>query len=262
LTIILAGVLRQLAYLNEFTVFVLMGVVAIAVAWLLLRGQTAGAPAHGEASLRERFGPHIDYARWAVPTSALTWAPANLPYLVLPIWGGLSTSGDFRALTTLVMPMLQTNYALGQMLLPGFSRHRGRSVLVRTVRTAYVGTVGLALMFWVAIAVAGTPLLEWLYGGKYSGVSEQIIVIGALPILTGVVTVQQALIRARQQPRLVFWAYAAATLSSVAIGTPLTYWFGLRGAIAGVLVSYGVLAAILWRVSSINDDQGRADEGS
>ena len=242
---VLAELLHRVHRLDVLTAFLILGFVATILDWVLLRDACARPLLGGTEQFAHLFRPHLAYGRWAVPTSALTWVPANLPYVMLPIFGGLQASAQLRVIFTLAMPMIQTNYAFGQMLLPVFARHRSAPDFRRHVRLALAGIVGLSLGFWMVLAIAGQSILSWLYAGRYTEVGPYLILIGAFPVLNGVVAVQQGILRAHERPRLVFWAYAVASLTAVFAGFPLVYLLGLGGAVGAVLISYTALAIVL-----------------
>jgi O-antigen/teichoic acid export membrane protein len=145
----------------------------------------------------------------------------------------------------MTMPMLQTNVALGQILLPIFAVERERTGFGRRVWIALAGIVGLSLACWLVLGLLGPQILDWLYAGRYTHLARMLWLVGLLPVLNGLVAVEQGVLRAQQRPRLVFWGFAAASAVSVTGGVAVTYTHGLAGAITGILAAYLVLAATL-----------------
>ncbi len=94
-------------------------------------------------SLRSIAAEHWGYSRWALATNVVGWLPANLYFLVLPVWYGLEATGGLKALLNLAMPVLQANVALATLLVPAFSALNGRPRLRSAVLLA-AGGLGAA----------------------------------------------------------------------------------------------------------------------
>src|SRR5205085_4013273 len=67
---------------------------------------------------------HWRYGRWAIASSAISWFPGSIYYLLLPAWLGLDATAGLRALMNFIMPVLQAIAALNMLLLPMLVRDR------------------------------------------------------------------------------------------------------------------------------------------
>ena len=79
-------------------------------------GWMAGVP----AVARE----HLRLGRWSSGSVLLSWIGMNVPYLFLPVWGGLEAAAAYRALSNLLLPVL----VVGRR---GRSDHPARSLRTR-----------------------------------------------------------------------------------------------------------------------------------
>jgi len=95
---------------------------------------------------------------------------------------------------------------------------------------------GGSIAYFVVIILLRRVLLHWLYADKYSQVASLVAWVGLGMVLRIAATAQAILLRALQSPYRVFVAYGAVGVGAVIVGVPLTWSFGLNGAVwAGVL---------------------------
>jgi O-antigen/teichoic acid export membrane protein len=184
-----------------------------------------------------------------VASALVAWFPDNVYYAVLPAMSGLEGSAALRALINLINPVLHTLAALSAVLIPTLVRHRDRSGIAgmtRTIKTLLALLVPASLAYAAVLLWFRSALFQVFYNGnyrEYSGVP--VLLVGAIPIAVGVVMVLGAGLRAVERPDSVFWAYVAASLSTLFIGLPLSHRLGVVGAAAGMLISSCVAALSL-----------------
>ncbi len=246
--LVLAGcfVLYQSAQLTAASALGLMALASlVAAAWLLFRLGVSPLARHEPALLREVAREHWIYGRWAASTGVLKWLPGNLPFLLLPIWVGLEGSGALKALLNLIMPMAHINGALTLLLLPTFVRARDGGRLGAHILTASGLLVLGTGLYWLALGVGGELLIGWLYDGQYTQYATLLWLIGALPVMASVVNVLGAGLRALERPDKVFWAYVGSTVAALTLSVTLIYWFGLAGAVAGLITQKGVEVVLM-----------------
>jgi len=126
-------------------------------------------------------------------------------------------------------------------LIPTLVRHRGRSGITGMTRTM---KMLLGLLIPVSVAYLATlwgfrlALFRIFYGGNYREYSGlPILLVGLIPIAAGAAMVLGAGLRAIERPSSVFWGYVAASVSTVFLGLPLAYVWGVAGAAGGMLIS-------------------------
>jgi O-antigen/teichoic acid export membrane protein len=115
----------------------------------------------------DMFLQHVRYCRWAVGTETVNWLIANGPIVVLPIWFGLSASGEFRVINLLFMPLFQIASAMTTLLLRGFTSSKADARDPATViKFFWMLLAGAALYSLVALAL-GRTLVPMLFGARY-----------------------------------------------------------------------------------------------
>ena len=250
---ILIGVLfllRKSNQLTPVTAFLGMGLAGlVSAAYLLVRlGFHWPLTPHG-LTLRAVTGDHWRYGKWAVASAVVAWFPDNIYYAILPAMSGLEGSAALRALINLINPVLHTLAALSAVLIPTLVRHHDRSGIAgmsRTMRALVALLVPVSIAYTAVLFWFRSALFQAFYNGnyrEYSGVP--VLLVGTIPITGGVIMVLGAGLRAVERPDSVFWAYVAASLSTLCIGLPLAHMLGVVGAVAGMLVSSCVAAISL-----------------
>jgi O-antigen/teichoic acid export membrane protein len=84
-----------------------------------------------------------------------------------------------------------------------------------------------------------------LYAGKFDGLAPILFLMALLPVFTGIGCIMSSALNAAEKPKLVFLAYLCSAVSTVVLGIPLVMYFGLRGAVYGMLVSGGTFSGAL-----------------
>jgi O-antigen/teichoic acid export membrane protein len=250
---ILIGVLFLLHGHNQLspvTAFLGMGLAGmVSAAFLLIRLGFHGQSSHDGLTLWGVTEDHLRYGKWAVASAVVAWFPDNIYYALLPAIAGLEGSAALRALINLINPVLHTLAALSSVLIPTLVRRldrHGIGGITRTMKGLLALLVPTSMAYAIGLWWFRTALFQVFYDGKYreySGVP--ILLVGAIPIVVGVVMVLGAGLRALERPDYVFFAYVAASLSTLCVGLPLSHMLGIAGAAAGMLVSSTVAALSL-----------------
>lgn len=258
LGVIVGGLVIEEWVVGSLSVEVALGLIGLAsvaaALWIYVRLDLPEAkpPAPGfRAEVRKQ---HADYGRWAAPTGLMEMGHGLLPFLLVPIWGGLEAAGALRALFNLILPMIHIYGALGDLLMPTFVQANERGTLRRTLAIALSGLVSAACLNWVLLGFFGPDLIVLLYDGQYLEYASLCWLLGALPVIGTVVAVLLALLRAMEMPRIVFRARAMAAAMAVTVGVVLIYKFAVMGAIASSQLALGtetifmtVAAWSIWR---------------
>lgn len=242
-----AYVLYRGGWLSGSSAFIVMGCSSLAVSlWLGIRLRIKLPPLRDEL-IRDAFGRHLNYGRWAVVNQGLNWLPQYFVYLVLPVWGGLTAVASFRALMNLVSPVLQFSWALSNLVLPAFVRARakGRGALDSRVRDSLIiFTLGPALC-WLVLGALHQPLVSWLYGGRYTENAGLLWLLGLSPILLGVKMVMGYAVKSFERPDWLVPAYALPAVVAVILEAGFVYMWGLTGAAWGLLISQAFTAVVV-----------------
>ncbi|MEL6443731.1 MAG: hypothetical protein AAFY55_10255 [Bacteroidota bacterium] len=243
LGVVLGGLFVEEWLWGHLTVEVALGLIGLAsvaaAIWIYVRldlPEREPPPASFRAEVRKQ---HTDYGRWAAPTGLMEMGHGLLPFLLVPIWGGLEAAGALRALFNLILPMIHIYGALGDLLMPTFVQANERGTLRRTLAIAMGGLVAAACVNWVLLGVFGADLIVLLYDGQYLQYASLCWLLGALPVIGTVVAVLLALLRAMERPRIVFQARAVAAAMAATVGVALIYKFAVTGAIASSQLALG-----------------------
>jgi len=152
----------------------------------------------------------------------------------------LKEVGDLKAMYLVVAPVDQIFIALSYLFIPAlaarYAAKRTGDLLSLWKRYA-LATVGVTGFFAVSIRVLGKPVMHVLYAGRYDGMVPYLFVLALLPLLMGVGnTINNALI-ATERPKFVFFAYLCSAAATFLGGIPLVLYFGMWGAVYGMLLS-------------------------
>jgi len=198
-----------------------------------------------KALARDAAAKHAHYGRWTIAGGLVGFVPAYVYYLILPLVADLQQSGALRAMTNLVMPLLQVNLALCILLLPRLVRCRGTAQFARTARNALLVLVGASAAYYLFIAVFHEPLRRLVYGDKFQEYSSLLLLIGLQPILTAATGVLDVVVASHERPDYVFYSCLAAAIAAVTVGAALTWKWGVAGVAIAVLINFSVHLVVI-----------------
>jgi O-antigen/teichoic acid export membrane protein len=200
--------LDALSAVTALTAMAAASVVAGTATLLRLGMGPRGAPPD---LAREALKVHWDYGRWAASTAAAGWVPTQVFFVLLPLVGGFAATAQLRAMTNLIMPMMNVVTALGFVVLPlQVARHGDRRAF-RRLNLTFAGVfLAGALLYWGLLVGWGEAIVRAVYGGQY---------LDQLPLLAIVALVG---------------------------GSLLTWAFGVQGAAAGMLAATATSAGLAW----------------
>ncbi|MGC1371938.1 MAG: hypothetical protein WA824_07365 [Candidatus Sulfotelmatobacter sp.] len=240
-------------WLSPFSAFLIMGLAAlVSCAVMVVQLNSALAPATGRPNLRQTWGKHWEYGRWALGTCVVGWIPNYIYIPLVSSFSGMAAAGELRALMNLAAPVLQTYAALSMLFLPYAARVQGESTPEATSRLnrrlAALFVAG-SVVYWAILIPLRYPIFHLLYAGKYTE-SAYLIPLFALETTIWSASLGPAiLLRAMESPQSLFIANGAASGVAVLIGIPVTRYFGLQGVICSMIAAnflYVVVAFILF----------------
>jgi O-antigen/teichoic acid export membrane protein len=251
--LLIAGGLFALNFIHIVSTLSVMLCMAVASAaaglWLMSKLCGASLPETDQAgppAPSTVLAAHWNYGRWAIATSILMWVPLNFYFIVLSGWVSLEASASLRALTNLVLPLLQANAALSALLLPPLVVRAGNpAAFKKLLRSSLILFFAGATIYAVLLGTFGRPLVHLLYGGKYDGAANLIWLVALLPILDGIVVVLASALRSMERPKLVFWANLGAAGCVLTLGIWATSAWGIRGAALGMILADLLAVAVL-----------------
>jgi O-antigen/teichoic acid export membrane protein len=247
-----AVALRQCGRLSGSTGFFAMGLAGlVSDVFLFHRLGFRWRGVSGNLRLKHVWSDHWSYGRWAVASALVSWFPQNFYYALLPAKTGLEGVAALRALTNLINPVLQTLAALAAVLIPVLVRYHQQGGIAKVRKTMRMltfllipGSTAYLLVLWLGRSL----FFQFLYAGKYEDYKTWPLLLTALvPIAVAISIIAGSALRAMEKPELIFWSYAASTVSAIAFGLPLTLHSGVLGATGALLISSAVAAvATVW----------------
>jgi len=249
LLVLVAGclLLRLTRLLSPFSALVLWGVAGLSSGlWIQRRLRAVASGGEGAALSRgEVFDDHWRYGRWAVASSGLSWIPGQLYYILLPSFAGLQAAGTLRAVSNLVVPITHFNEALNSLLLPALaSAAPTKTRFHKFLAAGVVVFVGGSLAYGAVLTAFREPVIDWLYHGRYREAAGLVPLMSLIPVAAALSAVLGSALRAREQPRHVFWGYVASSVVTGTAGIWAMLQWGLRGAAGGLLLSSTVTVAM------------------
>lgn len=240
-------VLKSFQRVSVLSAMLVMGCAgALAGLWLMKRLRTLNPHGADVPDRRSVLTAHWGYGRWALLTGVLVWVPLNFYFVVLSTWISLEASATLKALTNLVLPLLQVNAALSAVLLPLLVTRVGdSSEFRRLVDHSLILFVAFAVPYALVIGVFGRSLVNLLYGGRYHATTRMMWLLALIPILDGVQAVLACALRSLQQPKQIFRAQLLAAACVLAVGTAATGALGVIGAVGGMVLASLLAAAML-----------------
>ena len=188
---------------------------------------------------------HWRYGRWACATSILMWVPLNFFFIVLSVAVSFQASASLRALSNLVLPLLQVNAALGALLLPAMVTHiQDRVKFGRLLRLSLTLFASGAVIYSLTLGTFGRALVPLLYSGRYQLNSDLLWLLLLIPVLDGAMMVLSSALRSLQKPNRIFWAHLAVASFVLVVGVSATKSAGLWGA-ATVIVMAEFLGVVI-----------------
>lgn len=270
----------RLAALSSIVYFVLVLVGLTALAQVhhltLFSGFTVVAAAGAIVGLfmlaqLDRLSPRVDqvtsvarthwtYGRWAVANALLMWVPLNFFFVVLSVAVSFESSATLKALSNLVLPLLQANAAFGTLLLPALTARASESKeFNKLLRLAATFFLAIAVAYAAFLALFGHSLIHVLYGGKYDSAVKLLWLLLFIPIIDGITVVFASATRAHERPDRIFWAQLAITVFVLTAGVFASRTFGLAGAAAAIVAGnfMGLVILILSQYSTVSISPAR-----
>jgi len=235
--------------LNGFSTF---GIVAISwiVAGAFRRKSLPGFSRAGTFSevTPDHWAEHWKYARWVLATAFVFQLTTQGYYWLVAGFISVKEVAELRAIHILVTPVDQICIALDLLILPlmvlryASKRH---AELVSLWKVFGLLNLSITGAYAVSIWIAGRVVLHSLYAGKFDDMSALLSILVLLPIIMGIGNSVNVALKSMERPDLVFRAYVASGVATFVLGVPLVRYFGLKGAVCGILTSASVYTIVM-----------------
>jgi len=232
------------------------GLASLVVAWWLkLRLSRFHRPSVATLSLADVATSHWSYGRWALGSGLFGWVPGNLVLLAMPLWHSLDDVATLRVAMTLIMPVLQAEGALAALLTPALVRARLSGQLRSTAKRALTIFFAFSLLYVPLVIGFGSRLAQWLFGDHYQFDRPTLGLLAATPLFIAISLVSAGTLQALERPDQIFWINAALAVGTCVVGLPFVFVWGVAGALASMLLS-AVMGAALATWASLRLTRG------
>jgi O-antigen/teichoic acid export membrane protein len=197
--------------------------------------------------LRAAVFRHWNSAKWLTSSALLQWTSANLFAIVAAAFLGPSAAGVLRALRNVLGVTHIWSLGLANVVPVRAAKHLrvgGVRPMVNYLReTAWIWSA-VTLAFAIVVSIAPDFWLTILYGRGYE-TYENLLRLYAFGYLWVTLALPlNAAATALEYTMPIFWGYAASTVFSVLSSAPLTHYFGLKGAVCGIIVTQIILQTV------------------
>ncbi|MFZ0277954.1 MAG: polysaccharide biosynthesis C-terminal domain-containing protein [Candidatus Sulfotelmatobacter sp.] len=221
-------------YLSPLSSFLLMGVGSLLTSAVLLTYLGLRLSSSQDApSLLDIWRRHWHYGRWAIGANVMMWVPLNVFYPLLSSLSGLAAAGELKALMNFASPMYQTSAALSPLMLPHAARvlekksHHGVSIVLWQQTLL---SVSYSVPYWIVLLLFRMPIFRMIYSGRYTQVVYLMPIIALACVFGSAFFGPANVLRVTESPRLVFAAVSISSCVAVAVGIPITWTWGVKGA--------------------------------
>ncbi len=244
--------LRYIGLVNPLTGYLILGLGSLLGAIVILRLLvfTGGGSHDGPStSLRLVLIEDWTYGRWLVGSTILYALSTFSQTFFVAGAMGLSAAGILRAMQIPSLVMTQTIAAAGLLVLPALSYDFGRGLKILMRRKAVFVSLALglaALCFTLCLGLGDTRIERLLYNGKYAEYARLIPILALIPTFNGLSMGYSMALRASQAPY--FDLISNAIAAPVAIFSTIFFirWWGLLGASASMVLSFGIMNLVIW----------------
>jgi O-antigen/teichoic acid export membrane protein len=156
--------------LTPFMGFVLMSFASAVAGLYLMFGlrPVLGDPA--SALLDELRSRHWNYSRWGLGITIIQWAQVNSGSLMVGYLLGLEKTGALTMMYAFALPVQHILSASSRLITPrlaNMSARKGRSSIVRPVRTLAILFLAGVGLYWALLALASQNVVHAVYGPAY-----------------------------------------------------------------------------------------------
>lgn len=251
--------------LNGFSVFLILACGWVIAGSAFIRKLSSGnAPRGFLQSEPQYWREHWTYTRWVLATAFVFQLTHQGYYWLVAGFLSVKEVGELKAMYVLIAPVEQVMISISLLSLPilaaKYAAGKMDIFFAFWKRYALLMT-GITLLFALSVRMVGGRVIHILYAGKFDDLAPMLFLLALVPLLMGIGNTMGDAIRAAEQPRLVFYAYVSSALATLVFGIPSVKFFGLRGAVYGMLFSAAAYSGALALAFRRNVDQHVAAVG-
>lgn len=177
---------------------------------------------------------HWKYGKWSLPASIFYWLIFNIPYILLANFFNTSYVGNFKALINITAPGTSFIKAFGNLLIPKLANKK--NIVDKYKFVISVFSI-FGIIYWSILYQFDEEIFQLLYGENYISEKLLVLLIGSLPLLVGIFSLNSSLLRALEKPKEVMISYLWGAISIVLVGSLMIFNLNIIGATLGTLLS-------------------------
>jgi len=227
---------------SSLTGFALMGFASALASLLTLVWRKLGSRKAPEVvPMREVWGAHWGYGKWALAAAFLSLAYGQVQIFFTASMVSLEAAGVLRAMQNFMLPMLQAVIAISLIGLPALSYDYGRGELRSLRRKGLFLTMaltGIAIVYELITWPLASSLEHLVYGGKYSAYAGLIAPLGLIPIFAALAAGFSLILRSIQKPKSILISGIVTGIAGVASSVLFIKIWGVAGGVASLVFAY------------------------
>lgn len=243
------GISSRLHVVDSFSIFLILAVSWIAAGIAFAPKLALGCSQESFHVVEPRYWhQHWKYAKWVLVTALVFQLTTQGYYWVVA--GALSVKdvANLRAIYLIIGPIEQAFIAISYLVLPAlaFRYAQGKIDHFRSLWKLYaLGVLVAASTFAFAVRLLGRPVLHLLYAGRFDDLGSMLFALAFFPLIMSVGNTMNHALKATENPRFIFFAYLSSGAATFLFGVPMVRFWGLKGAVYGMLLSGVVYTAAL-----------------
>ena len=241
---------------SGFSVFLILALAWVVAGLVFMRNlRYAKLPRPFLNSEPRYWQEHWKYARWVLATAFVFQFTHQGYYWLVAGFLSVKEVGELKAMYVLIAPIEQVTISLSFLFLPVLAAKYAAGntdAFLAFWRRYSLLMLAITAAFAVAVGVLGSRVIHILYAGKFDELAPMLFLLALVPLVMAIGGTVSDAIRAAEKPGLVFYAYVSSAVATFVLGLPSVKYFGLRGAVYGMLVSaatYSLALAMAFRLN-------------
>jgi O-antigen/teichoic acid export membrane protein len=229
--------------LTPLSVFIAMGFAGMLAGLLLYWVQFNSEETEvrpGDFSIRAIASEHWSYGRWMIIASVSSWLSMWAYFVLAGSMLSLEEVAGLKAIQNLVLPITQIITAFMLLFAPWASQrfsHHGLPALKDAMQTYSLLLASMGITYFFVLWVFKGPVLDSLYGGKFTHLEWMVLPFLLQPLIIAMTVSWIYGLRIIGRTRDVMIIYVIGGTTTITMGALLVNLWGLKGAIAGILLS-------------------------
>jgi O-antigen/teichoic acid export membrane protein len=244
---IVCGIVAAIGFLSVFEFrFPWAAVVALGLAYLAgaLVGLTGNLPRTRPqfGDIARVWGEIRHFTRWTIVEFIADSLQSYGMNVAVAFFAGPAGASVFAATRNVVAPVYTMTSALGAEM-PRLARAHassGLSGLTRALRSTQVFMLVVSAPYLLIVAIFSEPLLHFLYGAKYSGLSVELRLWAVAGLLLVIMRPLDMWLLASRDSKTLFMRKLLGALATIVVAVPLLPALGVAGGLYAIVAGMAV----------------------